>query len=640
MGEDASTEWSPLAPSSTAAAIGWKKNINKKKRTKSPKAENGRKRPLPPASGELATTKEQQVSQSQPASNLATEEKVPKVGPLNEGSNHLVEIQQVKQSKEKSGDALLDGISVQWEGSTAVLTFTRHPLHVCVMGRAQVQVVSGKIEILGYHVLGSDEAIGIESPTWTSAITLIPLEAQTSVRVLSARQESTERTFCLGDPSQDDVRPTMIPESWKSAMDCVVQDVSSKEDKKQARVVVCGAKHVGKSTCIRYAVHRLLSHSVKTVALLDCDMGQPEMSPPGMLTLTLVDTPLLSPPHHHMVIGETSLVAKQHEDAYFYGHTTSKADPSLFLQCISKLLQSYVLLVEERYGGDESQLPLLVNTDGWVKGMGFEVLTATLDTICPNHVIQLMGQQVRSKMFDLTPEILKNGGTLHVAHSYRNSNATHISGTPSDAMIMSPVASIPSIFYRSLRLCTYFLGNTEIWDRVEFGQCGIADHECEIGRRLASQKPYAVPMDCVRYGTIRGVDNARDLGSEDILLDALNGSIVGLCCSRTQQTGSSAAVVASESTFADCCLPCVGLGLIRSIDRVKRYFYILTPVPMTVLQNVDEIVGGSIQVPTECLYRGVNAESFPYLSCDGVSIGIGGEFMKSRNTLMRRANSS
>jgi polynucleotide 5'-hydroxyl-kinase GRC3/NOL9 len=427
----------------------------------------------------------------------------------------------------------------------------------------------------------------------------------------------------------------MIPKSWKLAMDCVVQDVS-KGHKKLARVVVCGAKHVGKSTCIRYAVNRLLSHSVKTVALLDCDMGQPEMSPPGMLTLTLVDTPLLSPPHHHMVIGETSIVAKQHEDAYFYGHTTSKADPSLFIQCISKLLQSYLQLVEERYGGDESHLPLVVNTDGWVKGMGFEVLTATLDAIGPNHVIQLVGE-VRSKMFDLT-EIFKDRGTLHVAHSYRNSNATHTSGT-SNPVIMSPVASIPSISYRSLRLCTYFLGSTEIWDRVEFGQHGIADHECEIGLRLASQKPYVVPMDCVRYGSIRGVDNARDLGSEDMLLDALNGSIVGLCCSGTQQTGRSGAV-AGESITIDHCLPCVGLGLIRSIDRVKRYFYVLTPVPTTILQNVDEIVGGSIQVPTECLYRGVNAESFPYLSCDGVSIGIGGEFMKSRNTLMRRANSS
>ena len=229
---------------------------------------------------------------------------------------------------------------------------------------------------------------------------------------------------------------------------------------------------------------------------------------------------------------------------------------------------------------------------------------------------------------------MKGRETLHVVHSYRNSNATHAAGT-ADALVLSPAAPIPSLFYRSLRLSTYFLGSTEIWDRVEFGQNGIADHECEIGLRLAFQKPYAVPMDCVQYGIIRGVDNPRDLGSEDILLDALNGSIVGLCCSRPQTERQ-----VDESTTADACLPCVGLGLIRSIDRVRRYFYILTPVPMANLQCVDVIVGGSIQVPTECLYRGVHAESFPYLSCDGLSVAVGGEFMKSRNTLMRRANSS
>ena len=627
---DASMEWSPLAPPFTAAAIGWKKK-SKKKRSKSPKVENERKR-RPPVSDDLPT--EEEVSQAVASASLAiTSEQVsqPQVGPLDRESRELIDTQEIKQPREKTGDNAPDGVSVQWEGSTAVLTFTRHPLHLCLMGRAQVQAVSGKVEILGYLV--GRETVEIESPTWTSAVTVIPLEAETVVRVLSIRQRRTERTFRLGDPSQDDVRPTMIPESWQSAMDRVVENVSrDTSEKKQARVVVCGAKHVGKSTCIRYAVHRLLSNSVKAVALLDCDVGQPEMSPPGMLTLTLIDTPLLSPPHHHMVMGETSLIAKQHVDAYFYGHTTSKADPSLFLQCISKLLQSYLQLLQEQYGGDESQLPLLVNTDGWVKGMGFEVLTATLDTICPDYVIQLVGQ-VRSKMFDLT-EIVKNRETLHVVHSYCNSNATRAAGT-ADALVMSPVASIPSLFFRSLRLSTYFLGSTEIWDRVEFGQYGIADHDCEIGLRLASQKPYAVPMDCVQYGIIRGVDNPRDLGSEDILLDALNGSIVGLCCS-----GPLTERKADESTTADACLPCMGLGLIRSIDRVRRYFYILTPVPMVILQSVDVIVGGSIQVPTECLYRGVSAESFPYLSCDGLSTGIGGEFMKSRNTLMRRANSS
>jgi len=634
MGDDTpsiDTEWSPLAPSSAATAIGWKKKTNK--RSKSPKQapsdNNSRKRPYTAsveAAVAVAETDQEQISQSQLF-----------VGPLNKQESVCVDT-----VVQESCDALPDGMAVQLQGSTAILTFTKHPLHICLIGRAKIKVTSGAIDVLGYRLDKDTDAIEIESPTWTSAITLVSLESDCEVRVDSIRQQGTEQTFRLGDPSQNSVRPTMIPESWKTAMDCVLDDVAAppsddtsaeaNEAKKgtkirHARVVVCGAKHVGKSTCIRYAVNRLLSSSsFQAVALLDCDAGQPEMSPPGMLTLTLITKPLLSPPHHHIVMGEESLITTQHVNAYFYGHTTSKADPSLFLRCITKLFQSHTQLVEEQYGGDESNLPLLVNTDGWIKGMGFEILSATLDTVQPNHVIQLLGE-VRSKVFDLTG-VIKETTTLHEAHSYRNSSVTHESNIE-----VAPVAAIQSSMYRSLRLCTYFLGAPTIWDRIEFGQTGIADFECEIGQSLASMKPYTVSMDCVHCGTIRGVDNPCDLGSEDVVLDALNGSVVGLCCS-----GATVATVSEADSEAKP-LPCVGLGLIRSIDRFNRRFFILTPISIDTLQSVNMLVGGSIQVPNECRYRGVQAESFPYMSCDGVSVGVGGEFMKSRNTLMRRQSS-
>ena len=644
MGNDSpvENEWSPLAPASTAATIGWKKKS--KKRSKSPREQalsDKRKRSHPTVSPSVPIVEESSNASNQQESEL----QVP-TGPMNkQGSVTLANEAQVKAGE--CSDALPDGMTVQWQGSTAILTFINQTLHFCLIGRAKVQVVSGVMEVLGYRLNKDRDAVEIESPTWTSAITLVCLDEHTIVRVDSIRQYGMEQTFRIEDPSRDNIRPTMIPVSWKNAMDRVMDDISSypcpndvvaqenqeRKDTRQgncARAVVCGAKHVGKSTCIRYAVHRLLSHPIEAVALLDCDAGQPEMSPPGMLTLTLIEKPLLSPPHHHMVMGEASLVTQEHVDAYFYGHVTSKADPSLFLQCITKLLQSYVLLIEERYGGDESKLPLLVNTDGWIKGMGFEILSAMLDTIRPNHVIQLLGE-ARSKVFDLTDMIKDKQMTLHEAHSYRNSNVAH------DSIEVAPVAAIQSSMYRSLRLCTYFLGSTEIWDRVEFGQYGIGDYECEIGLSLASLKPYVVPMDSIQYETIRGVDVPCDLWSEDVVLDALNGSIVGLCC-RQVRKGNNVAIADSETTTV-ACLPCVGLGLIRSIDRERRCFFILTPVPLETLQNADVFVGGSIHVPTECVYRGVHSEVFPYMSCDGVSVGVGGEFMKSRNTLMRRASS-
>lgn len=618
------TEWSPLAPSSTATAIGWEKKRSNKK---GPDADNNNRTPSDTNNNKRHCTTCPTVAN---AEEQETASHAKMIGPL----HHTQENRRTDSAATMESPIEIDGVSIEWHDTSATLTFTKQqPFYLCILGRAKIQVLNGEIHLLGYTMDKNSELVEIQSPTWTSAVTLVNGEKNTTVQVHSIRKDGTEYTFRIGDPSHDTVRPTMIPSSWKTAVDSVLNDIAGEKKnegdtdtnntangERHARFVVCGAKHVGKSTCVRYTVHRLLSCSFSAVALLDCDAGQPEMSPPGMLTLTLIHKPLLSPPHHHMVMGQGSQITEQHADACFYGHATSKADPSLFLQCITRLLQSYVQLVEQQYGGDESKLPLIVNTDGWVKGMGLEILSATLDTILPNHVIQLAGEE-RSKTFDLSGVVNKETTALHKAHSYQSSSVNH-------EHEVAPIAPIQSSMYRSLRLCTYFLGNASIWDRIEFGQQGIADYECEIGQTLASMKPYVISMDSVQYGIIRGVDNPCDLGSDDVVLDALNGSIVGLCCSATTREGIN-----------NDCMSCVGLGLIRSIDREKRLFFVLTPVPLNALQQVDTLVGGSIQVPTECLYRGVHAESFPYLSCDGVSVGIGGEYMKSRNTIMRRQSS-
>ncbi len=72
----------------------------------------------------------------------------------------------------------------------------------------------------------------------------------------------------------------------------------------------CGAKGVGKSTCLRYAVNRLLSETSslgtgtggdggkhKAVCVLDCDVGQSEYTTPGQVSLHIITAPTLSAPH-------------------------------------------------------------------------------------------------------------------------------------------------------------------------------------------------------------------------------------------------------------------------------------------------------------------------------------------------------
>lgn len=60
----------------------------------------------------------------------------------------------------------------------------------------------------------------------------------------------------------------------------------------QLVIVVVGAKGSGKSTLCRSIVNRLLCH-LPRVRWLDADVGQPEFTPAGVVSLSTIEQPLL-----------------------------------------------------------------------------------------------------------------------------------------------------------------------------------------------------------------------------------------------------------------------------------------------------------------------------------------------------------
>lgn len=90
-------------------------------------------------------------------------------------------------------------------------------------------------------------------------------------------------------------------------------------------MAVCGGKGTGKSTLTRYLTHRLLSDESGRVLYLDLDMGQPETSPPGLVSLSLIRGPLLGPPHTHMASahGDGAAVVTTLR-SYFLGDVTTR----------------------------------------------------------------------------------------------------------------------------------------------------------------------------------------------------------------------------------------------------------------------------------------------------------------------------
>mmetsp|Transcript_5229 Transcript_5229/g.14824 ORF Transcript_5229/g.14824 Transcript_5229/m.14824 type:complete len:782 (-) Transcript_5229:2365-4710(-) len=622
--------------------------------------------------------------------------------------------------------------------SSAIVTFTPPGSEIVVTGMATITVLEGQVEIMGCTVDCMDESpsVQIYSPDggWASAFTIVDVSAagansdesmsvsarRTRIRVDSLSWDGSEtsvasKTFRITQRS--DVRSALIiAERWRTTADVVISDLSrpicaGKKDENglpdPSRVFVCGAKGVGKSTYVRYLLNKVMScgqagnNSVRKkrrVAVLDCDVGQPELGPPGLITLTVLEKPLLSPPHAHMVCGGSEeddsvdgghpsfAPSSGHAYARFFGHISAKADPSSYTAAIAGLVRKYEELVEKELErnsvevGEDDQLsrldvlPLVVNTAGWVKGMGFEILSSIVDVVRPGHIVQIVGA-ARAKFFDLTPHAF-DGRSIHVVEAFGSVSRlpTDQEATPPPSRAVSPVppsaegsrqsgarrdtlqstlgnsasvstSSASTGTLRALRLSSYFLGGykyllesgAKFWPATG----GIYDPLCSVASTLAAMRPYCVPFHSVFCSVPSLMEYRGTAQADELILKSLNGSIVGLCHWRgathkedaRNQYGSTVRVQTTPPHLNASLLPCMGLGIVRGIDNVKQCFYILTPIASDPLMETppNVLVRGLLQLPLTCTYRGVHSETLPHQNCDGISSGIGDDIMKSKN---------
>merc|ERR1711998_445468 len=97
-------------------------------------------------------------------------------------------------------------------------------------------------------------------------------------------------------------------------------------------------------------------------------------TPPGLVSLHLISSPVLSPPQRHL---STPLTA------HFVGEITPQHDPTRFLQAIRRTFRTY------QESAAAARAPLLVNTAGWLTGLGAELLLEMRDVINPGIIIHL-----------------------------------------------------------------------------------------------------------------------------------------------------------------------------------------------------------------------------------------------------------
>eukprot|EP00535_Pseudo-nitzschia_heimii_P000078 CAMPEP_0197181458 /NCGR_PEP_ID=MMETSP1423-20130617/5734_1 /TAXON_ID=476441 /ORGANISM="Pseudo-nitzschia heimii, Strain UNC1101" /LENGTH=819 /DNA_ID=CAMNT_0042631709 /DNA_START=159 /DNA_END=2619 /DNA_ORIENTATION=- len=413
----------------------------------------------------------------------------------------------------------------------------------------------------------SDDGVVVTSPYWSSWMTIEADSRSLPCKIVMDCVRGSE-SFKVTAPK----RPIILTSSWRTCVDSITEDfctdqalldpssrlrrrttslmIDSMNDYEETNsctsslkhhdpdytrrvCMITGAKGVGKSTLLRYLTNRILSTSssrsrdigrnddrkddrndvcgIDEVAILDTDVGQPELAPPGLLRLSIVRKPLLQPPYWNLVgkltmddeVGDhneeqmvpcygpqqenddDSEVENDESDievvsSVFFGASTSKADPSRYIDAIQFLMKKYETCIVH---SNSRPVPLLINMDGWIKGLGYQILSALIDTLRPTHLVQIVGEKP-GQMFDL-PATVSGSSTMdnegEAPIDQQTTSATI--GTVRDhclpkvykleacqTLSKASLCRIPAYTTRNFRWATYFLPDElqtfDAWDFV------------------------------------------------------------------------------------------------------------------------------------------------------------------------------
>lgn len=193
----------------------------------------------------------------------------------------------------------------------------------------------------------------------------IPLEAIEDSQIDLLLGSAASYTLTDEDP---------IPNSWKEAADRIVETGGC------ARVVVLGNVDSGKTSFCTYLANMALI-SGRNVALIDGDLGQSDIGPPGTLGLSFVKKPFIDP------------FNLKPDSIFFIGITSP---PSVIEPTINGLIE----LVDKALSANSDFI--IVNTDGWVEGLdAVRYKRRLIKSLQPNFVVAIHDKDELKPIIDL-----------------------------------------------------------------------------------------------------------------------------------------------------------------------------------------------------------------------------------------------
>jgi len=340
-----------------------------------------------------------------------------------------------------------------------------------------------------------------------------------------------------------------IPLAWQQALDhlCAHPGV----------IMVLGALDTGKSTLTQVALHAL-QQAGRTVAWVDCDVGQSDLGPPTTIAMAIIQP-------------STNLEKELPPDAMRFVGSTS---PSGHL--LPTVVGTHRMVQLARQRGVEA---IVINTTGMVHGGPARALNLHLmDLIQPDEILALQAQSEiehllrpveqpgRGRIHRLSPSAKVRSRSREARRQIRQQRfGAYFQGAPSRVLDAS-----------RLSWQNIFLGSGERLSSEQVADVSTAlDVKVEYGERC-SDGLYLVVQGRFRGNNLYVLEEVFSVGRVYVIPSSdFENRLVGL---------------------SDAANDLLALGLLEQIDWANQTLHVLTPLSEQSLKRVKTIQVGSIRL--------------------------------------------
>lgn len=213
------------------------------------------------------------------------------------------------------------------------------------------------------------------------------------------------------DPLGRPLLPELAPEDWLRAIDEISATTST--------TIVVGPSYSGKTIFTKRLLNRYLTGFGKTakpvpaVCYMDLDYNNPEYTPHGQISLTIVRELNFGPAYTHPATFPSRSDVNETITSHVVPVQGLTNIEEYFISCVEDLFQTY-----QNLRLDGSTPPLILNTNGELYTTHYDVLLKLAKNTKPNYVVHLgdksrIDEEIASKLHDLQILTHKNHSKLH-----------------------------------------------------------------------------------------------------------------------------------------------------------------------------------------------------------------------------------